>query len=262
MTADTIAASAEVESLLDDLQARRMVAGQYQDELDAGCPHCGSWAGWVCREGGRPCPPHRERQAALVAQRETQATTERLERAASLRLRLEAADVPAGHILALEQLLETEPLAKARAWRAAGERSLVLLGARGVGKSGAAAWAIGQGPARATPGYPPAVWVMASELAAFDLYGESRLDGLRRCGLLVVDEFGGGEVGDPTRFRARVAGLMCVRHDRALDTIITSNMSVDEFRDAIDTRVVDRIRSSGTVYSCKATTSLRTGRDD
>lgn len=253
-----------VRGLASDLRAKMEVRAMHAPEtLLARCPTCEAWPDWVCCEGGRPCAPHPARVAEgprVVAARRA---AEDEEARAAVRARLEAADVPARHITTLctGQLDEHEPLQAVRRWHAApGRPLLVLVGARGIGKSLAAAWAVAQGPRRGGR----ALWVQATELAAMEFYGEAgqRLEAVRRCGLLVVDEVGAGEVGRPESWGPRIESVLCSRHDRDLDTLVTSNMSKEEFVRSHDERVLDRLRpgSGGTLYSCNALTSARSGR--
>ena len=154
----------------------------------------------------------------------------------------------------------TEALLRTRSWRRRADvASLVLCGNRGVGKSYAAAWAVGQGPRRAPArGEALALWVQSDETCNLE-DRDPLLPRLRRCGLLVFDDLGCGDV-HPERLRRRTESIVCPRIDRGLDTIVTTNMGTAELRSALTERLLDRLRA-GLVEGLPCTRSLRTDRE-
>lgn len=250
--------------LMARLQHRHGLRASYEGgALEVLCPRCAAWPDYFCVEGREDVGPHAERQVAAATRREELAQAKRRRQEDELRRRLVVADVPELHVRFLlhGQIREDEALQVTRSWWSRKLATLILVGARGIGKSLAAAWAVSEGPHHRPAGRADARWWVASELSGLDFYGEARLEEAHRCGLLVVDDVGMGELGEARRFWTRLETALNVRHDRALQTIVTCNMSIDEFRSVCDERVRDRIKASGLVHSCITTRSLRTGRE-
>lgn len=212
-----------------------------------------------------------EREAAAQA-----AASQRAEAAARLRLaRLRHAGVPAKHERVLVEGYDASRYLPARVvarWRPSPHHTLVLGGALGVGKSVAACWLIDQGPRgryRSPDGYDAAAWpdelapryVHAGRLARQSMFARpghvSELDLLERVSLLVIDEVGGAEAGPA--WVARLDTLVSVRADNLLDTIVTTNLTTEEFAAAYGERVLDRMRGDG---RCWVECAGKSGRDD
>lgn len=254
----------EPSMLAQRMARRRTLAGSYEaGELMLECPCCRAWPGFMCQVDGQEVAPHPERVEAVSTWQRFQRGERAAREADKFRQRLVAADVPGLHIDTLTEatLAPHEPLQEVRRFMGSEELALVLVGARGVGKSLAAGWAVGVGPRRRAPDGPEGLWIHGSELAALDFYGEGRLERINRAGILVVDDLGAGERGNPSRFRDRMETLWCLRFDRGLQTIATANMSCEEFVAQTDERVLDRLRGRGCLYSCNSTLSHRSGRE-
>ena len=124
-------------------------------------------------------------------------------------------------------------------------RQLVLLhGPLGTGKSVAAA-AILLEPANVGLEGPRFVgrWVHAADYAAWARDRDSawRADDVSRSLYLVVDDAG----DEPVKDRPHVARLIGRRYDSRRVTIITTNMTGHEFKDAYGQRIADRVREAG-----------------
>lgn len=146
---------------------------------------------------------------------------------------------------------------------------LVLSGARGVGKSCAAAWTASrfaaqrrwwQGqPSGSTPRsvfcwlHGPTVTTEAGFLAD-DV--EARFDQALTAELLVLDdlEVKGGKTG-----LLKVASLLSQRFDSSRWTVVTTNAVLEQLAEALGSHVGDRLLASH-VVACRSTVSLRTGR--
>lgn len=118
-------------------------------------------------------------------------------------------------------------------------RELVLAGPRGVGKSVAAAWLLGQwvkaydwqGQPSGGRYVPPFVWTPAADVVRVVDFGKvpkEWVEGLMDCRLLVLDDLGEDftAVGVGT-----LADILKQRNDRRRATVITSNLPVDAAKD-------------------------------
>lgn len=230
-----------------------------ETELSVRCPRCDAGVDVPCRRGV-PCVG-REAFAVQEAQRSArEAEAERQRRTARL---LAQADVPnhlAERVVTLGAAArQTEALLSFQEWRESDALSLILCGARGVGKSFAAGRAVELGPRRRVVG-ERALWVLGAELGNLGP-NDSQLHRLRRCGLLVIDDLGGGDVL-PARMRERLDSVWAVRVDRGLDTLATTNLAAPEVQGLLDERLRDRLRAPlGRVDGLKERTSLRSGRE-
>ena len=249
--------------MLDDVVAgARCVAAARSlhtaGELGARCDVCDARADVPCSEGGIPCGPHRGRKEAAeraATQMLAKASRDEVER---VRRTLLEADVPAELAQAvMGGRRRTEALEQAETWVRSARTSLVFCGARGVGKSYAAAWIVTV-PDRARVRGVRAMWMQAAELVAMDSW-DRRLPVVRRCGLLVIDELGAGD-SRSDRVRERLDSVWCVRSDRGLDTVATTNSTVEELREVLDERLRDRLRLHGQVDGLDEVVSLRSGR--
>lgn len=250
----------DIDDMVRAATALAAVRSSYVGEIAAPCDACGSWADVPCSGPGGPKAPCPGRADAARRRRHAQQSAAVDLARRQLLADLAEADVPDELVTALTgEVKDTEALAQVRAWRESDRTSLLLCGARGVGKSFAAAWALARGPRRpGGPGSPRAVWLHAAELAALDS-GDKRLLQLRRCGVLVVDELGCGDTR-PERLRERLDSVWSVRLDRGLDTLVTSNLSIAEASQLLDERLRDRLRRHGQADGLEDTKSLRSGR--
>lgn len=168
-------------------------------------------------------------------------------------------------------------------WRATKHRTLVLGGSVGIGKSLSACWLVDQGPRRKymndSGGYD-ANWpdelapryVHAGRLARLSTYGRGgappELELIERCALLVIDEVGGADVGGTAGWVARLDSIVATRSDQGLDTIVTTNLRIEDeqingqmvrgFRTMYGERVLDRMRGDGSCWVERKENSMRT----
>jgi DNA replication protein DnaC len=135
----------------------------------------------------------------------------------------------------------------------------LLLGGPGTGKTIAAAEALlnakgywGSGKEWA---FLPteARLVLASDLARlsyFDSEGQRTLSRMERYPWLVVDDLGGELLTDT--WRSNFTELVLRRNSARQKTLLTTNLTVEDFKARYDARVVSRIRGSGVVVNAGA----------
>lgn len=143
-----------------------------------------------------------------------------------------------------------------RDWARGPKFFCLLLGSAGSGKTVAAieallsarmAWDGGKSWA-----YSPseARFALASDLARlsyFDLESQRRLGKLERVPWLVLDDIG-SELMTPG-WASNFGEIINVRNSERRKTLITSNLTVEAFRERYDERVISRIRGNGVVVS-------------
>jgi hypothetical protein len=122
---------------------------------------------------------------------------------------------------------------------------LLLLGDTGTGKTVAAAWCLQQhfrgydwnGHAGGSRTASPGLCVLASELLTLDLYstaGRDRLDDMRRCGLLVLDDLGAVAFNDVAL--GLLYDVLDTRYRQQRRTVMTANLSAVDFERRFDFR--------------------------
>lgn len=207
----------------------------------------------------------REREAMVAT------TRQKAEQLQARLARLRTAGVPEDHVkmLVSQGLDKTgDAMVRSKRWRQGNRRILVLGGALGVGKSLAACWLLACGPRRPYPhpeGYDEPTWpsalaprfILARRLARLDTYRSGELDLVEKCALLVVDEVGAGDVGSYDKWAERLDGIVSGRYDAALDTVMTTNLTRDEFRKAFGERLFDRVSGTCGTWEEFAGKSLR-----
>lgn len=150
---------------------------------------------------------------------------------------------------------------------AAGPQTFCLiLGGAGSGKTIAASEALLNakmrwGPSGESWAYSSneARFYLASDLARlsyFDTASQKTLGRAERRPWLVLDDVGGELVTDT--WRSNFTELILRRNSARLKTLITSNLSAEDFKARYDTRIISRIRGNGVVIS-SGTTDLRRG---
>jgi DNA replication protein DnaC len=132
----------------------------------------------------------------------------------------------------------------------------LILGGAGSGKTIAAAeallnaklaWNGGQDWAYSSS---EAKFALASHLARlsyFDAESQKRLARIERYRWLVLDDVGGELVTDT--WKSNFTELILQRNSARLKTIITSNLSAEDFKTRYDERIISRIRGNGVVIS-------------
>ncbi len=145
--------------------------------------------------------------------------------------------------------------AAVRDWAAGPLTFCLILGGAGSGKTIAAAEALLNakmrwGPTGAAWAYSPseARFVLATDLARlsyFDSESVKRLGRLERVPWLALDDLGGELFTEG--WKSNLTELVLQRNSGRRKTVITSNLSVDTFKERYDDRIISRIRGSGVV---------------
>ena len=145
-------------------------------------------------------------------------------------------------------------------------RFLCLLGKKGTGKTVAAAWVLREAYARNVQPEPsgcemrrpePVAFILASAFARLSGYAaedKAWLRELETCRCLCIDDFGAEHM---TSFGVSMLDeLLTKRHGARLRTVITSNLSKQQFTERVGERLFDRI-STTAVVSVTTGESLR-----
>lgn len=182
--------------------------------------------------------------------------------------RLQTLGVPLEDVQALRGELELSvALAAAKEFVAAPRSSvrfLLLMGEQGVGKTLAAAYVIreaardiGWNTGATGTSAEPIQFVMAAELTGVsdhDKVDSARLDSMRRCRLLVVDDMGdeGGAVG-----RGALVRTILQRDADGRPTVITTNLKAERFRELYGAPFAERIKARGIIPNLSKEKSRR-----
>lgn len=191
----------------------------------------------------------------------------------------------------LRSLDETEAMKAARAWATKGG-ILLMLGAKGTGKTTAAAWALSRvavtewdrcfcdrcagGGVRddcfVVEGHrarirdrelsPRKAWFLKAGHMASALHragGEEIWDQARKVYALAIDDLGREYADMHGRWASELDLLIDDRHEMRRPTVITSNISLEEFKERYGERIADRIRQAGLVVSCAGESLRRAG---
>lgn len=105
----------------------------------------------------------------------------------------------------------------------------------------------------------PVLFVRATECARMGLYDEDdkRLaHQMRTATALVIDDLGAEFLSEGSIWRTVLDEVIDTRYGAKLTTILTTNLTQDEFKKRYGERIADRIRHAGVVESC-GTGSLR-----
>src|SRR6185312_7454202 len=149
-------------------------------------------------------------------------------------------------------------------------RTLVLAGARGVGKSVAAAHVIGEWlrkndvNSRPSGGkwFPPVVWCRASQVTRETDFGRVDADflyGLERSHLLVLDDLGEDATVPGL---AALTDILKIRHEKRRLTVITSNLWPDMLKTRYGESWFDRLKTAAIVPDLRGEKSLRKARHE
>lgn len=120
---------------------------------------------------------------------------------------------------------------------------LLLLGDRDTGKTVASAWCLQQhfrafdwnGHAGGGRTASPGLCVLASELLTLDIYssaGRERLDDMRRCGILALDDLGAVAFNDVAL--GLLFDVLDTRYRQQRRTVLTANLSAEDFERRFD----------------------------
>lgn len=173
---------------------------------------------------------------------------------------LSSTAIPAIHRNALFDVRQTEALTAAQTWRWQQKPILLLLGAKGIGKSYAAA----RGYLRwVMLNCPRDLWQTSSRWQEFaddasralcwmhiyKLVNErDAAETAARAPFLVLDDLA-SEDATPAA-KARVNYVISERYDNLKPTVITGNLNVKEFVARYGERIFDRVSHYGTIASC------------
>lgn len=209
----------------------------------------------------------------LVA--ELDAETKRAEREEASRLNLERAlrhmavklersGIGERSLNAAQAPEETEALGVVKRWREDNALTwLALCGAKGVGKSVAATWAL----VRVMRGGGTAARIDATRLATLSQFdaGADEIAWLKRVDMLLVDDIGTELLNDFAK--ARMHELFEERHETYRRTILTSNLmwrpttrdgqTIPGLEQRLGERLVDRITQAGRVVQLGSNKSMR-----
>lgn len=195
-------------------------------------------------------PPGREWKAARAAA--AQAEADRIRREVWPAV-VESLGVPLGlaEFVSAGNLAATDAIV---AVRSAEFRILVLAGNVGAGKSVAAAWWL---LAPHIPGSPPSrdygkrksLWVSASRLARWQRYDEDEMARLLLAPRLVIDDLFAEFSDQKGNFVSILDEVVSDRLANKRPLVITTNASVEVFRERYGERIADRIREHGKFHS-------------
>lgn len=86
-----------------------------------------------------------------------------------------------------------------------------------------------------------------------------RFDGFREVSMLVIDELGKRKLADWQRIQ--IEELISYRYNEMLPTIFITNLDVNEFKEFVGDRIVDRMRDNSVIRIALTGESLRGGAD-
>lgn len=177
------------------------------------------------------------------AQRDAEAHDLEERRSSKLLELLGAAGVGERTVTATNAPDDTQALNAVRRWLKGKRTWCVLLGRPGVGKTVAAVWALREA---LSDGHTAAFrrTGAVSRLSQFDA-GADEMRRLSRVQLLVLDDYGTEHASEYAK--AQLYQLLDTRHEERLRTVLTTNLSREQFRAHAGDRLVDRIAGDGLV---------------
>jgi DNA replication protein DnaC len=153
-------------------------------------------------------------------------------------------------LLVRDDLYSTRALEAAKAWVAGPRTVLVVIGDMGTGKSTACTWAALE---RLSVG--PIEYVLESDLAHWRWARrahEAQWRALMNAGTVIVDEV--GRTPPEQREMARIANAELVHHRTGFRgrrrTIFQGNVTLEEFAELADDRLMDRLEEIGSIVEC------------
>ncbi len=145
-----------------------------------------------------------------------------------------------------DDMAETSSLRAAKISHGSDWKITVLSGARGIGKTTAAAWWLVQ--ERGQVPYVPTSrsrFVDAALLARWDRYDKPEMRLLNRARSLVIDDLGIEYNDRKGAFGSLLDEVINARYAAELPTLITTNIPAEKFKKRYGERIADRIRESG-----------------
>jgi DNA replication protein DnaC len=137
---------------------------------------------------------------------------------------------------------------------------LVLAGGKGCGKTTAGAIAASKQPTEPYAGASSGRWPThlypqfryAATIARMSKYEEeakvAEWTPLLEAWLLVIDDLGMEFVDKKGNFTSMLDEILAVRHGNRLRTIITANLTLEEFSERYGDRLLDRVKEDGVFY--------------
>jgi hypothetical protein len=136
--------------------------------------------------------------------------------------------------------IECDSLARVQEFLGSDMTLLVLSGGVGTRKSGSACYGLVMRAGR---------YVTADDLsglaASRDEDGVVSYRQIKKAGLLVIDDLGGEYVDDKGWFVRALNAVIDARYSACLKTILTTNLTAEQFKATYGERIADRIRESG-----------------
>lgn len=208
---------------------------------------------------------HQRQQASKEAQQREEARQRRLVTLrAELPEQLVRLGAPRRAVTAWQEGVTETPAVQAVRRMATEKRSVCLLaGGVGAGKTVAAVAAMAERVLLDVDDVQPALFVRAAECARMGLYdadSKRRLQQMLEAGVLVVDDMGVEFLGEGSIWRSLLEEVLDVRYGDMLPTVLTTNMDWAGFSARYGARVADRIRHSGLVEGCGATSLRQKGQ--
>lgn len=151
---------------------------------------------------------------------------------------------------------ETGTVTAVREWAKSDKVFCLILGGAGSGKTVAAveallnakmAWDGGKSWCYSSSEARFAAATDLARLSYFDLEAQRRLGRLERVPWLVLDDLG-AELMTPG-WASNFGEIINVRNSGRRKTVVTSNLTVEAFKERYDERVISRIRGNGVVLS-------------
>jgi hypothetical protein len=104
--------------------------------------------------------------------------------------------------------------------------------------------------------------VTAAHLARWPRYDNAEMDRLLKCRRLVLDDLGTEYMDEKGNFMAVLDEVIADRYANERPTLITTNLTVEEFRDRYKNRIADRIRDNGKFLSVVGDSRRRQSTDE
>lgn len=117
--------------------------------------------------------------------------------------------------------------------------TVVLSGGVGCGKSVAAAWWL------LAEEYKRGRWMTAARLARFPRYDTEEIGKLFKVKRMVLDDLGDEYMDEKGAYLSLLDELINERHSGKRQTVITTNLTAEDFKARYGARIADRVREGG-----------------
>lgn len=187
-----------------------------------------------------------ERDRQVAAARAEAAAREEAKHLEGQRKDLRAAGFPRRAIdCAMVADVNAAPIVRVASWDPSKASTLVISGSKGCGKTVAATWW-----AMRQPTVPR--FIRAATFAASSRYEREERNELLEAPALVLDDLGTEYLDAKGSFLVDLDELMDVFHGDYKPLLITTNSSLDEFRQRVGERFADRMRESAAFWATSA----------